>query len=168
MWKRFKEGTAMRIGRPSIVLLFVAAALAATAFAASAGVKQDWNEAQIRWMPYAAGMEEAKKTNKPVCLIFFTTWCPHCTNYSKLFSNPELVKKSQSFVMIRIDKDKNWDLSKQYNLDGEYIPRTYFLSATGKIDPVLQETRDPYKYFYDEENPRSILAGMDRALKKFR
>ena len=158
----------MRKRRPSILLVFVAAALAATPFAACAVVTQNWNDSQILWMPYAAGLAEAKKANKPVCLIFFTTWCPHCTNYSRLFSNPELVKKSKSFVMIRIDKGKNPDLSKQYNLDGEYIPRTYFLSSNGKVDPSLSEARDPYKYFYREDDPRSIQAGMDRALKKLR
>jgi thiol-disulfide isomerase/thioredoxin len=165
-WGRNVRYQAMRSAKCSILLLFVAAVLASTPFAAF-GITQNWNDAQIHWMSFDEGLEAAKKTNKPVCLIFFTTWCPHCTNYSKLFSNPELVNKSQSFVMIRIDADMNQELSEKYSLDGEYIPRTYFFSPDGTVDPSLSESQDDYKYFYAEDDPRSILAGMDRALKKF-
>ena len=160
----------MRQSLVAMIAVSLTAALAAavllpgTAFAGA----EDWNDANIKWMPYDDGLAAAKKDHKPVCLIFYTTWCPHCANYSKLFSNPDLVKKSQSFVMIRLDKDKNAELSKKYSPDGEYIPRTYFLSADGKLDDSLTETRDQYKYFYGESDPSSILAGMDRALKKLR
>jgi len=127
---------------------------------------EDWNDANIQWKPYDAGLAEAKQKAKPICLIFYTTWCPHCANYSKVFSDPEVVKKSQSFVMIRLDKDKNKDLSQKYAPDGEYIPRTYFLSSKGELDATLTEDRPQFKYFYDEKNPASILGGMDRALTK--
>lgn len=127
---------------------------------------ENWNDANIRWMSYDEGLAAAKKDHKPICLIFFTTWCPHCKNYSGVFSDPQVVKKAQSFVMIRLDKDKNADISKKYAPDGEYIPRTYFLSSDGTLDSSLSETRDQFKYFYNEKDPASILAGMDRALKK--
>ena len=158
----------MRQSLVAMIAVSLTAALAAavllpgTAFAGA----EDWNDANIKWMPYDDGLAAAKKDHKPVCLIFYTTWCPHCANYSKLFSNPDLVKKSQSFVMIRLDKDKNAELSKKYSPDGEYIPRTYFLSSDGKLDASLTESRPQYKYFYGETEPSSILAGMDRALKK--
>ena len=129
---------------------------------------EDWNDASIKWQPYDQGLAEAKKTGKPICLIFYTTWCPHCANYSKVFSDPEVVKKAGSFVMIRLDKDKNQEISKQYNPDGEYIPRTYFLAPDGQLDSSLSEARPQYKYFYSEKDPASILAGMDLALAKFK
>jgi len=119
-------------------------------------------------MPYQEGLAAAKKNHRPICLIFYTTWCPHCANYAKVFSNPEVVKKAKSFVMIRLDKDKNQELSKQYKPDGEYIPRTFFLSSAGVLDESLTEERPQYKYFYSESDPASLLAGMDRALNKLR
>lgn len=152
-------------GRRSILAVCAGLWLAGAALSARASV-EDWNDANIKWMSYNEGLAEAKKSHKPICLIFFTTWCPHCKNYSSVFSDPEVVKKSKSFVMIRLDKDKNGDISKKYAPDGEYIPRTYFLSSDGTLDPSLSETRDQFKYFYDEKNASSILAGMDRALKK--
>lgn len=158
----------MRQSLVAMIAVSLTAALAAavllpgTAFAGA----EDWNDANIKWMPYDDGLAAAKKDHKPVCLIFYTTWCPHCANYSKLFIDPSVVEKTKSFVMIRVDKDKNPEVSQQFKPDGEYIPRTYFLASNGKLDESLVEARPQFKYFYDERNPASILAGMDRALKK--
>jgi protein-disulfide reductase (glutathione) len=145
-----------------IAIIAGVVAVSQTSFA---GV-EDWNDANIHWMSYEDGLAAAKKSHQPICLIFYTTWCPHCANYSKVFSNPDVVKKSKSFVMIRLDKDKNQELSAKYNPDGEYIPRTYFLSSDGQLDASLSEQRPQYKYFYGESDPTSILAGMGRALQK--
>ncbi len=151
--------------KSSVYLGAVVVGLVLVCAVASAGV-ENWNDANIHWMPFQEGLATAKKNNQPICLIFFTTWCPHCANYAKVFSDPEVVKRSKSFVMIRLDKDKNQDLSKQYKPDGEYIPRTYFLSAAGVLDESLTEDRPQFKYFYSESDPASLRAGMDRALKK--
>jgi thiol:disulfide interchange protein len=84
----------------------------------------DWNDSGIAWQPYEKGIAEAKAEKKPICMVFYTEWCPHCTNYSKVFHDPKVVEQSKSFVMIRLDKDQNKELSKQFAPDGEYIPRT--------------------------------------------
>jgi thiol:disulfide interchange protein len=147
------------------LLSALVAALVLRAPAAHAGA-EDWNDKQIAWKGYDAGLAEAKKEKRPICLIFYTSWCPHCANYSKLFSDPRLVEKAKSFVMIRLDSDKNADIGKQYAPDGSYIPRTFFLSANGELDASLSEARPKYKYFYDEKDPAGVLAAMDRALQK--
>jgi thiol-disulfide isomerase/thioredoxin len=110
----------------------------------------------------------AKKDKKPILLVFFTEWCPHCSNYSKVFHDAKVVEQAKRFVMIRLDKDKNTELSKKISPDGEYIPRTYFLGSDGTLDPTLTAPRAEYKYFYDERDPAQLLAGMDAALKKLR
>ena len=154
-------------GRHLLVMtLVVGAALLAAASVARAG--GDWNDAKVQWQPYDAGVAAAKKEKKPVCLVFFTEWCPHCSNYSKVFHDPAVVEKSKRFVMVRLDKDKNAELSKKYSPDGEYIPRTYFLSSDGTLDPSITVPRDKYKYFYSESDPKSVLAGMDQALAKLK
>jgi thiol:disulfide interchange protein len=126
----------------------------------------DWNDAGIAWQPYEKGLTEAKEKKKPICLVFYTDWCPHCTNYSKVFHDPKVVERAKNFVMIRLNKDENKALSSRYAPDGQYIPRTYFLSSDGQLDPSLHAPRDKYQYFYDERAPESILAGMESALKK--
>ena len=126
----------------------------------------DWNDAGLGWRPYEEGLAAAKKEKKPVCLVFYTEWCPHCKNYSGVFHDAKVVEKSKRFVMIRVDKDKEAEVSKKYAPDGEYIPRTYFLSPDGTLAPDIHAPRDNYKYFYDEQKPESVLAGMDAALAK--
>lgn len=149
-------------------LLAVAVALAALVVGSRAVVAGgDWNDAGIAWRSYEDGLKEAKEQKKPVCLIFYTDWCPHCSNYSKVFHDPRIVEKSKSFVMIHLNKDQNAELSKKYAPDGEYIPRTYFLAPDGTLDESLTEQRPNYKYFYSESDPSSLLRGMDAALKAF-
>ena len=158
----------MRIDRRRIfgTAALLVALIIGGATPASAG--GDWNDAQVQWQPYEAGLAAAKKDKKPVLLIFFTEWCPHCTNYSKVFHDAKVVEQSKKFVMIRLDKDKNAELSKKYAPDGEYIPRTYFLSSDGTLDAGLTAPRAEYKYFYDERDPAMVLASMDAALKKLK
>jgi hypothetical protein len=127
----------------------------------------DWNEAGISWHAYDKGLETAKQEKKPVCLVVFTEWCPHCTNYSKVFHDPKIVEKAKQFVMIRVDKDKSPDISRKYAPDGEYIPRTFFLSSSGELAADIHEFREKFLYFYDENKPASLLIGMNQALKKF-
>lgn len=148
----------------SFVLSFALGCL--TAAAAHAG--GDWNDEGIGWQGYEEGLKKAAAEKKPVCLVFFTEWCPHCTNYSKLFHEQAVVEKSRRFVMIRLDKDRNADLSGKYAPDGQYIPRTYFLSPKGELLGDVTAERDAYKYFYPENDAKQLLASMDRVLAKFR
>lgn len=161
----------MNSTRTAFVRFFLGLALLlawATAAARPALAGGDWNDQGIKWRTFDEGLAEAKKTKKPVCLIFYTEWCPHCANYSKLFHDPKVVEKSKQFVMIRIDNDKNQELSKKFAPDGSYIPRTYFLTSAGVLDPDIHAPREQYKYFFDERNAESVLAAMDVASKKLK
>ncbi|MFH1811739.1 MAG: thioredoxin family protein [Pseudomonadota bacterium] len=129
---------------------------------------KDWNDAQIQWQPFDVGVQAAQVQNKPVCLVFFTEWCPHCTNYAAVFHDPRVVEQAKNFVMIRLDKDKNSEISSRFAPDGEYIPRTYFLTSDGTLDATIQVARPQFKYFYDEKSPEGILAGMAAALEKLK
>ncbi len=139
------------------------ATTAALAFAPAAFAGGDWNDAGIAWRPYEEGLAAAKSEGKPVCLVFYTEWCPHCTNYSRVFHDPQIVEKSKSFVMIRLDKDQNGPISAKFAPDGEYIPRTFFLTSDGTLKAEITEQRPSYKYFYDEKNPSSLLRAMNVA-----
>ncbi len=158
MWKKQRR---LWLG---VVVVALATVFANRVFAGT----ESWNDENIKWMAYEDGLKAAKEQGKPVCLIFYTSWCPHCANYAKVFSDAKVVEKAKSFVMIRLDSDKNKDVSGKYKPDGEYIPRTFFLSSEGALDEGLSESRPQYKYFYNENDPASILGGMDRALAKLK
>lgn len=148
--------------RAAFASALATALLLASAVPAAAG--GDWNDAGIAWKPYEQGLAEAKAGNKPVCLVFYTEWCPHCTNYAKVFHDPKLVELSKKFVMIRIDKDKDKATSAKYAPDGDYIPRTYFLKSDGTLLADITEQRDKYRYFYNEHDPASVMRSMNAVL----
>lgn len=155
-----------RVAGTLIALALTASIASAEAVASKEG--HDWNDAEIGWKGFEEGLAAARDSSQPICLVYYTNWCPHCKNYARVFHDSAVVERSKSFVMIRIDKDANPDLSKRHSIDGEYIPRTLFLSSAGELDPALTEARARFKYFYDENDPTSILAGMDRALAKLK
>ncbi len=126
----------------------------------------DWNDGGIEWRSYADGLAEAKKSSKPVLLIFFTEWCPHCTKYSGLFHDEKVVAKAKDFVMIRLDKDKEAELSGKYAPDGQYIPRTFFLSPSGDVLSSIKAPREKYQHFFNPQESGELLAAMDSALKQ--
>jgi len=145
-----------------------ATAGSATAGAPFADAPSDWNEREVAWMPYAAGLAAAKAQQKPVVLVFYTDWCPHCHNYSRVFHDPELVRLAQRFVMIRVERDGSRELSAQYDIDGEYIPRTFFLTPTGAVLTDLTSDNAEYRYFLDEHDPTETIALMQLALERVR
>ncbi len=128
----------------------------------------DWNDTQIAWQAFDEGLAQAKKSGKPVCVVFYTDWCPHCTTFSGVFGDPDVVSKSKEFVMVRLNKDENRELSARFAEDGQYIPRTFFLASDGTLDASIHAQREKFKYFYHETDPTSLLRGMDRALKKLK
>lgn len=137
--------------------LFAVLSLASGAYAGG-----DWNDAGIAWKPYEAGMAEAKESKKPVLLVIYTDWCPHCTRYSAVFHDPKVVEKAKGFVMIRVERDANKAISAKHAPDGEYIPRTMFLDADGAMQDI-HEQRQNYLYFYDTSSPDSLLRSMGEA-----
>ena len=127
---------------------------------------EDWNDAQIAWTTYEAGMARAKAENKPVCLVFFTSWCPHCRNYANIFKDPRIVTRARDFVMIRVNPDDESAIGDRYAPDGSYVPRTFFLAPDGALMADVHAQRPKFLHFYDESDPASLLGGMDAALRK--
>jgi thiol-disulfide isomerase/thioredoxin len=125
----------------------------------------DWNDAAIAWVPIDKGLEAAKSQGRPICLVIYTEWCPHCANYARVFHDPKVVESAARFVMVRVDKDKNPEVSARYAVDGQYIPRTYFLGPGGTVETAIHAPREKFLYFYDEKDPASLLAGMRAALE---
>jgi len=118
---------------------------------------ESWNTNQIDWQPYDAGLARAKAQHLPVCLVLYTSWCPHCRNYSHVFDDPQVVARAREFVMIRANADDEPALAGKYARDGGYVPRTFFLAPDGALDPEIHAPRPKFLYF---------LGGMEMALAK--
>jgi thiol:disulfide interchange protein len=139
---------------------------ATAAATAPRGAGESWNAGQIAWQPYDTGLVLAKTQKKPVCLVFSTTWCPHCKNFSHVFDDPRVVAHARDFVMIHLDADAEEAIASKYALDGSYIPRTFFLAPDGKVDDTIHAPRNRSRYFYDERDPSDLLAAMDTAKQR--
>jgi len=136
----------------------------------TANYPSDWNPKQIEWQPYALGLRAAAREHKPIVLVFYTDWCPHCHNYSRVFHDPRVVEASGAFVMIRVDNDGNPELSMEYALDGNYIPRTFFLLPSGEVleqvrpeRPARTDGGPEFRYLVDEYEPDELLELMHEA-----
>lgn len=156
--------------RRGLLLLALAAAtvvLAPRSVPAAAGM--DWNEYGIRWQPLTLGLSMAKRENKPVVLVVYTEWCPHCATYSRVFHDPRVVEKAKDLVFVRIDADRDEAFAKRFAPDGEYIPRTFVLTPDGELVADIQAPRrDKSRYFLSTRDPGALLAVMDAALARAR
>jgi thiol-disulfide isomerase/thioredoxin len=128
---------------------------------ASADLSEAWNPRGIDWKSYDEGLVLAAREEKPICLILFGTWCAHCRNYSHIFADPDLVRRARDFVMVKVDVDTNAAVSKKYSPDGTYVPRTFFLDASGNIIPAGHSDHPRYAHFFDEMHADSLLEAMD-------
>lgn len=101
----------------------------------------------IVWHKYTEGLQLSKKTGKGAIIIFYATWCPTCKKYMQLFDDQSIIKESQKFIMIRVDQDKQPNLSSKFNFDGKYIPRTFAVSPSGNIIHEMYPQKSKYRYF---------------------
>lgn len=109
---------------PTILRAGMALAVVLLLFGSAPPVRaHDWNDGHIQWRSYDDALALAKKDRKPICLILFTEWCPHCANYSKVFADPGVVERAERFVMVHVDADRNGDLARQFVFDGGYVPQ---------------------------------------------
>ena len=81
----------------------------------------------------------ASKSNKLIMIDFMAEWCPPCKEMDKItFSNTNIIKKSNEFIPVRIDIDKQKDIAEEYNgnarkYGGIGIPNILFLDKEKNI-----------------------------------
>jgi thiol-disulfide isomerase/thioredoxin len=103
-------------------------------------------------------IENLKKHNKPVVIVFGAEYCPTCVNYMPYIEHLYYEYKCQ--VIIRfIDTSKNETIRKIFNI--ELIPSTIFYDREGRAykpsDNIsvdqLTETIEERKYLSDTLKP---------------
>ena len=79
-------------------------------------VRED-NHNGIKWSNNLdAAFTIASNSNKLIMIDFMAEWCPPCKEMDKkTFSNPNIIKKSNEFVPVRIDIDKQPKVAEDYN-----------------------------------------------------
>ena len=113
-------------GVAALAVLAASACSLSEAKAPYASAPADWNPGAIAWQPYTEGLAAAKAQKKPVCLVFYTDWCPHCHNYSQLFHAPEIValatRAGDGAKLLRAHARLVFDLVEMPDLAGAITP----------------------------------------------
>ena len=133
-------------------------------------------------------LERSKKENKPIFLMVYAEWCPHCNKMKKeVFTNAEVVDfMNANFICAWQDVEKeNGDFIKKkfdvksypafvfldknetvlYNLSGEYKPDVLLEEAKNALNPKMQLPYLEQQFLADPSNVDKCLA-YKRALGK--
>jgi len=80
---------------------------------------------------YEQALEIAKKTEKPIFLIFEADWCHWCQAMKKTLADPEVKKALEGHVIYHANSDRETDLAKQYGVGG--IPSYFVIDSSEKV-----------------------------------
>ncbi|XP_046849923.1 uncharacterized protein LOC124443513 [Xenia sp. Carnegie-2017] len=122
---------------------------------------------KFNWFTFKDGIEESRKSGKPMMLIIHKTWCGSCKQLKPKFAaSDEILNLSKHFVMVNTEDDEEPKDSK-FIIDGAYIPRILFVEPSGRVmDEVWNEgTAYPHvKYYYGEAD--EIVRSMKIVIEK--
>ena len=121
-----------------------ATAVPATAAPAVAGIQ--WVRPQTV-ADVDRAFDDAKSRNQPVFLFWTAVWCPPCNQVkSTIFTRPEFVEKSRSFVPVYVDADSPSGqlLGERFKVRG--YPTMVLLNGSGQELTRLAGSVDAAKY----------------------
>ena len=121
----------------------------------------DWNNPVIPWKTYEQGMREMARTNKPAVLVLQAEWCLVCQDYQQIFADKLVEGYADEFVFILADVEKQPELQRRYDVDGDYIPRTFLLEPNGDLMHQATGGYDRQRFFvnpYDAQELGGLLA----------
>jgi len=113
---------------------FFAAAFALVAALALPAAAADFPKGSPKFETrYRTALAEAKKSGKPVIVVFSAAWCPPCQAMKKdVYPNEAVKPLHDKFVWAYLDTDEddNAKVAKEFKVGG--IPHIQFLDKNGK------------------------------------
>lgn len=112
----------------------------------------------IAWRTnFASATAEAQKTNKPLLVDFYTSWCGWCKQLdSETYTDARVVALSKSFVCVKLDAEKDRKTTARYKVTG--YPTIVFLNSQTKELSRIVGFRDA----------KAFATAMQNALNKAR
>jgi thiol:disulfide interchange protein len=137
---------------------------AAPARPAEPGHAVEW-KGNVAWHTWSEGLSLAARESKPILVLVYADWCPHCRELSPVFADPEVEALAKRLVMVRQNHDDDPSWLQPYNQKyGGYVPRIFFFDSGGKIRDDLTSGHPRYPYFYAAEASDLLKRSMRRAI----
>jgi len=122
-------------------------------------------QGSIEWREWTDARDIANRASKPIMVVVYADWCPHCRALGPVFSDPEVETLSKRFVMVRQNHDESPAWLEPYNQKfGGYVPRIFFFDQNGKMREDLTSGHPRYPYFYAAEQPEFLKRSMRQAV----
>jgi thiol:disulfide interchange protein len=149
--------------RLSLAALALTLLLPAVLLARAPGPPIEWKGA-LAWKTWDQGSAEAGKTGRPMLLLVYADWCPHCRNLAPVFSEKPVLEAARGLVMVRQAQDERpaW-LTERFGRFGSYVPRTFLLHSDGRVMEDLVSGHPQYPYFYTPGKRDLMVENMKKA-----
>jgi thiol:disulfide interchange protein len=149
---------------PAAVARVEEKAPAAPSQPAAPGHGVEW-KGNVAWHTWSEGLSLAARESKPILVLVYADWCPHCRELSPVFADPEIEALAKRLVMVRQNHDDDPSWLQPYNQKyGGYVPRIFFFDSGGKIREDLTSGHPRYPYFYAAEASDLLKRSMRRAI----
>jgi thiol-disulfide isomerase/thioredoxin len=152
--------------RPGAFLLGLVLGLT-PAWAFAEPFETNFNDQAFDWYSHAEGLDRAKAEGKLILALVKTDWCPHCKAYQEAFFDPRVTPHADHFVFVMLDRDTEEHLTSTIASDGDYVPRTMILTASGEVVEALAPHRfGEYRFLVDRPYPDELAGFLDWVVRQ--
>ena len=146
-------------------------------------IQFSWSQvpASPNQISYKEALAQAKKENKPIFIMLYANWCPHCnTMKSTVFSDEKVIDfMNANYISVwkDIDKEDGKAIKEHYNtnglptflfidanetllysIKGEMKTETFIKEATNALNPKLQLPYLEQQFLNNPSNVNACLA----------
>jgi thiol-disulfide isomerase/thioredoxin len=123
----------------------------------------EW-KGNVAWHTWSEALPVARSENKPILVLLYADWCPHCRALAPAFSDPQIEALSKKFVMVRQNNDDDPAWLEPYKKYGGYVPRIFFFDPKGQMREDIVSGHPRYPYFYAAEHIDLLKQSMRRVI----
>ncbi len=120
----------------------------------------------LRARSWDDAIRDARTRHRPVLVVVYANWCPHCHELAPLFADPEVVRLAQQMDVVFQDADQtSATLAQSIQSYGQYVPRVFFFRSDGTVRADITSPNSRFPYFYTPGDLAALRASMHRALE---